>query len=218
MFGKIRKLGAAAVLVVGLTAPSVASADTATPPLSAGDVQVYASLTPGGSRIVAPTARVFSGSVTSTPVGSTFTVSCNITVSIIFNVDGTTRIPAFSATNCVSNVPNCDIAEAATAGSLVPNGWGNRLVRDSAGVFRDRISMAFTKTLSNTVAGACPAPSGGYPYAGVLSPRLTGGGAGIANAMFDGAVAGTVTSPLGPVTSAGGLVLESGQPAIYFVP
>lgn len=218
MFGNFKqKFAMVAVVTVGVVAaPSVASADTAIPPLSAGDTQAFASLTAGGPRITVGTTRDLSGPVTLTPVGSTFTVTCTVTARVLFNVDGTTRVPVANFTNCVTNAPGCDVSAAATAGSLTPNGWGNRLVTNGTpAVFRDRINVAFTNTLTNTTAGACPAPNGPYAYTGLLSPRLTGGGPGVANATFD-AASGTVTSPLGPATASGQLVLEAGQAPIFF--
>lgn len=154
------------------------------------------------------------------PVGNTFTVTCRYRMSVQYFANGTTRVPSITFANCVTNALNCAASVVATSGSHTPLGWGNRLVRvgtTSPAVYRDRTGVSFTKTFSNLVPNACPVPSGGYADNGVLSLRLTGGTAGSASAILDGAAAGTVSGSLGPWVATGTLVLEAGQPAIYFV-
>jgi hypothetical protein len=194
------KFALAAVIAVGAAAvPSAASAATPVPPLSAGDTQAYAALTAGGARITSPITRTFAGSLALNGTGG-FRVTCaNSSFTMTINVDGTTSVTGATFASCTTNVPGCN---ASAVASNLP--WGNRLVRDSAGIFRDRINAQFTNTLS----GTCPAPAGAYTYTGLLSPRVNGGTP--ATAVFD-TNSGSVSSPLGAATVTGTLTGGAGQ-------
>lgn len=199
------KVALAAVIAVGAAAaPTVASAATPVPPLQTGDTQAYASLTAGGARITSPISRTLRGSLRLNGAGG-FAVTCSTsTFTITINPDGTTAVTAASFAGCSTNVAGCNAS--AVANNL---SWGDRLVLNG-GVYRDRINVQFTNTLS----GTCPAPAGSYTYTGLLSPTLTGGTP--ASATFD-ASSGSVTSPLGSATVSGTLTGTAGQ-ATYFVP
>jgi hypothetical protein len=193
----LKKLAITAVVTgAALAAPALASATTLPPPLQPLDTQAYGALTPGGSPSTAPLNRTFTGSLQLSTAG--IVVQCRTSWNITFNVTGTTLVTGATFTACTSSVASC--VPTLTAVGL---GWGNRMVRDGLGVFRDRINItapgAVRLTLPNTT---CPT-AGSFDFTGLLSPRIVGGN--LPSAVFDSS-AGTLTAPiLGPGTFNGTL-------------
>lgn len=203
------KFVVAAVVAAGaMVVPAAASAVTSPPPLQAGDTQAFASFTSGGPRITSPITRTFQGSLTFS-LGA-FQVTCtNVQFGVQVNVDGTTLVETATFAGCTTG---CNVVVSAAG-----LGWGNRLVRDSGGVFRDRINVgpAPGSGVVISLSAGCPVPPGSFGLSGIVSPSVTGGtgvGASRSSLTFN-ASSGTLSSPvLGPFTVTGTLVGTMGQP------
>jgi len=186
----------AAAAAIAFVAPAMASATTAVPALHSGDTQAYL-LDSSGNPITSTTTITVQGSLT---LDGAAQVTCDSHFTIDVNADGTTLVKAPSSfSNCtVNGIANCNV-------SAVPNlDYGDRLVLDSNGVFRDRINVSLTNTYSG--AGC---PFGPITYTGELSPVLDFNGSGALTATFDGAAAGSLTSALGGAVATG-TVTEQG--------
>jgi len=186
MFKKIL-MALVAVVATAAFVPSMASA-TVVPALHSGDTQAYL-LDSSGNPITSTTSVTLTGRFTL--VGAA-TVACDLHLTVQVHTDGTTTVTApTSFTNCTVNIPHCDVAVA-------PNlNWGDRIVLDSNGDFRDRINVSLTATYSTT---GCP--YGPITYTGELSPILAFGGTGKLKTVFD-STAGSLTSALGGATASG---------------
>jgi len=173
----------AAAVATAAFAPAMASASTAVPALHGTDTQAYL-LDAGGSPITADETFTLSGSLTLVGAAQ---VTCNshFTVTIHANGESTVSAPS-SFTGCTTNIPGCNV-------SAVPNlDFGDRLVYDIGGVFRDRINVSLT----NTYSGTCP--YGPITYTGELSPIVDiDTSTDTITATFDGTNAGTLSSALG---------------------
>jgi hypothetical protein len=174
----VRGLVSTTVAAAALAVPAMSSASTPVPPLQTGDTQAYASLTAGGSPIVSPIVRNYTGSITMnyTPNDNT----CNAALTSTINPDGTMAVTqaTFTPSLCGSaNVPGC--VATLTAPSGTPGlSWGGRLVRDSAGTFRMRINI---QKFTVTYTGICgPSLPTGVPLSlgGVVSPQVGSGSRG----------------------------------------
>ena len=190
-----------AVVAMAAIAPSMASA-TGYPALHATDTQAYL-LDSSGNPITSTTTITMSGRLT---LDGAAQVTCDSHFTIDVAADGTTTVKAPSSfTNCqVDGINNCTV-------SAVPNlNMGDRFVLDANGDFRDRINVSLTNTYSG--AGC---PFGPITYTGELSPVLTVNGlTGAVEATFDGAAAGSLSSPLGGAIATG-TVTEQGTLGNY---
>ena len=195
MFKKVL-MAVVAVIATAAFMPAMASATTAVPALHSGDTQAYL-LDSSGNPITSTQTITLAGSFMSgrwAMVGAV-TLTCNMHLTVDVHPDGTTTVKApTSFTSCsLHNVPiTCDASAA-------PNlDWGDRLVLDSNGDYRDRINFSLTVTYTGF---SCP--YGPITYTGELSPVLTFNGSGGLATTFDGAAAGSLSSALGSATASG---------------
>jgi len=186
-------VAALAAASIAMVAPSMASASTATPPLTSGSAQAFITnnLNVAQAGTVTVTGPLtLNGAAPINCSGNSFTTS--------YTTAGTATVTAFSATGCVlPSHPSCTV-------SITPTDlpWGARLQKNNPSTpgFTLHVNTSFHIVFAQGTP-TCPAPAGTYNDTGLLQPMLTVSGTTL-SATFD-AGSGSVTGPLGSATVAG---------------